>query len=49
MSSSRVASPVGRLLERGTWTGQPDAYHLAQMLLLRERPVRGSLAAALLP
>lgn len=31
----------------GTWTGQPDAYHLAQMLLLDGRPVRGSLAAAL--
>ncbi len=30
------------------WTGQPDAYHLAQMLLLDGRPVRGSLAAALL-
>jgi mannose/cellobiose epimerase-like protein (N-acyl-D-glucosamine 2-epimerase family) len=31
----------------GTWTGQPDAYHLAQMLLLDRRPVRGSVAAAL--
>ncbi|MGY1745796.1 AGE family epimerase/isomerase [Blastococcus sp. SYSU D00695] len=31
----------------GTWTGQPDAYHLAQMLLLAGRPVRGSVAAAL--
>jgi mannose/cellobiose epimerase-like protein (N-acyl-D-glucosamine 2-epimerase family) len=31
----------------GTWTGQPDAYHLAQMLLLEGRPVRGSLVAAL--
>ena len=31
----------------GTWTGQPDAYHLAQMLLLDGRPVRGSVAAAL--
>jgi mannose/cellobiose epimerase-like protein (N-acyl-D-glucosamine 2-epimerase family) len=31
----------------GTWTGQPDAYHLAQMLLLDGLPVRGSLAAAL--
>ncbi|RBY82786.1 AGE family epimerase/isomerase [Blastococcus sp. TF02A-26] len=29
------------------WTGQPDAYHLAQMLLLDGLPVRGSLAAAL--
>jgi mannose/cellobiose epimerase-like protein (N-acyl-D-glucosamine 2-epimerase family) len=28
------------------WTGQPDAYHLAQMLVLDGRPVRGSLAAA---
>ena len=32
----------------GTWEGQPDAYHLAQVLLLRGRPVRGSVAAALL-
>jgi mannose/cellobiose epimerase-like protein (N-acyl-D-glucosamine 2-epimerase family) len=31
----------------GTWSGQPDAYHLVQMLLLDGRPVRGSLAAAL--
>jgi mannose/cellobiose epimerase-like protein (N-acyl-D-glucosamine 2-epimerase family) len=31
----------------GTWVGKPDAYHLAQMLLLDGRPVRGSLAAAL--
>jgi mannose/cellobiose epimerase-like protein (N-acyl-D-glucosamine 2-epimerase family) len=31
----------------GTWAGQPDAYHLAQMLLLEGRPVEGSLAAAL--
>jgi mannose/cellobiose epimerase-like protein (N-acyl-D-glucosamine 2-epimerase family) len=31
----------------GTWVGQPDAYHLAQMLLLPGLPVRGSLAAAL--
>jgi mannose/cellobiose epimerase-like protein (N-acyl-D-glucosamine 2-epimerase family) len=31
----------------GTWIGQPDAYHLAQMLLLDGRPVRGSVAAAL--
>ena len=30
-----------------TWSGQPDAYHLAQMLLLDGRPVRGSVAAAL--
>jgi mannose/cellobiose epimerase-like protein (N-acyl-D-glucosamine 2-epimerase family) len=30
-----------------TWVGQPDAYHLAQMLLLDNRPVRGSVAAAL--
>ena len=33
----------------GTWTGKPDAYHLVQMLLLPGRPVRGSLAGALLP
>jgi mannose/cellobiose epimerase-like protein (N-acyl-D-glucosamine 2-epimerase family) len=31
----------------GTWEGQPDAYHLAQVLLLPDRPVRGSVAAAL--
>jgi mannose/cellobiose epimerase-like protein (N-acyl-D-glucosamine 2-epimerase family) len=31
----------------GTWVGQPDAYHLAQMLLLAERPVRGSVTASL--
>jgi mannose/cellobiose epimerase-like protein (N-acyl-D-glucosamine 2-epimerase family) len=31
----------------GTWSGQPDAYHLAQMLLLDGRPVRGSVVAAL--
>ena len=31
----------------GTWAGQPDAYHLAQMLLLEGSTVRGSLAAAL--
>jgi mannose/cellobiose epimerase-like protein (N-acyl-D-glucosamine 2-epimerase family) len=31
----------------GTWSGQPDAYHLAQMLLLDGRPVRGSVASAL--
>src|ERR687890_1657839 len=31
----------------GTWEGQPDAYHLAQVLLLRGRPERGSVAAAL--
>jgi mannose/cellobiose epimerase-like protein (N-acyl-D-glucosamine 2-epimerase family) len=30
-----------------TWAGQPDAYHLAQMLLLDGRPVHGSVAAAL--
>jgi mannose/cellobiose epimerase-like protein (N-acyl-D-glucosamine 2-epimerase family) len=29
------------------WAGQPDAYHLAQMLLLTDHPVRGSIAAAL--
>ncbi|TFV52013.1 AGE family epimerase/isomerase [Blastococcus sp. TF02A_35] len=31
----------------GTWAGQPDAYHLAQALLLRNPTVRGSLGAAL--
>ena len=31
----------------GTWSGKPDVYHLVQMLLLRDRPVRGSVAAAL--
>jgi mannose/cellobiose epimerase-like protein (N-acyl-D-glucosamine 2-epimerase family) len=31
----------------GTWDGEPDAYHLAQMLLLDGRPVRGSVTAAL--
>ncbi|UOY00759.1 AGE family epimerase/isomerase [Blastococcus sp. PRF04-17] len=30
-----------------TWAGQPDAYHLAQMLLLDGRPIRGSLASSL--
>jgi mannose/cellobiose epimerase-like protein (N-acyl-D-glucosamine 2-epimerase family) len=30
-----------------TWAGQPDAYHLAQMLLLDRSPVRGSVAAML--
>jgi mannose/cellobiose epimerase-like protein (N-acyl-D-glucosamine 2-epimerase family) len=39
-------TPTGEV-GRGTWTGQPDAYHLAQMLLLDGRPVRGSVAAAL--
>jgi mannose/cellobiose epimerase-like protein (N-acyl-D-glucosamine 2-epimerase family) len=40
-------TPDGAVAD-GTWAGQPDAYHLAQMLLLRSgRPVRGSLAAAL--
>jgi mannose/cellobiose epimerase-like protein (N-acyl-D-glucosamine 2-epimerase family) len=39
-------TPAGEV-GTGTWTGQPDAYHLAQMLLLHGRPVRGSLAAAL--
>ena len=32
----------------GTWAGKPDAYHLVQMLLLPDRPVRGSVAAAVL-
>jgi mannose/cellobiose epimerase-like protein (N-acyl-D-glucosamine 2-epimerase family) len=31
----------------GTWAGKPDAYHLAQMLILDGTPVRGSIAAAL--
>jgi mannose/cellobiose epimerase-like protein (N-acyl-D-glucosamine 2-epimerase family) len=39
-------TPTGEV-GRGTWAGQPDAYHLAQMLLLEDRPVRGSVAAAL--
>jgi len=39
-------TPTGDL-GTGTWAGQPDAYHLAQMLLLDGRPVRGSVAAAL--
>ncbi|WP_324274758.1 AGE family epimerase/isomerase [Blastococcus brunescens] len=39
-------TPSGQVAS-GTWAGQPDAYHLAQMLLLDGRPVRGSVAAAL--
>jgi mannose/cellobiose epimerase-like protein (N-acyl-D-glucosamine 2-epimerase family) len=39
-------TPSGEV-STGTWTGQPDAYHLVQMLLLPGRPVRGSLAVAL--
>jgi mannose/cellobiose epimerase-like protein (N-acyl-D-glucosamine 2-epimerase family) len=39
-------TPTGEV-GTGTWSGQPDAYHLAQMLLLDRRPVRGSVAAAL--
>jgi mannose/cellobiose epimerase-like protein (N-acyl-D-glucosamine 2-epimerase family) len=39
-------TPSGEVAS-GTWAGQPDAYHLAQVLLLRGRPVRGSVAAAL--
>jgi mannose/cellobiose epimerase-like protein (N-acyl-D-glucosamine 2-epimerase family) len=39
-------TPSGEV-SSGTWAGQPDAYHLAQMLLLDGRPVRGSVAAAL--
>jgi mannose/cellobiose epimerase-like protein (N-acyl-D-glucosamine 2-epimerase family) len=39
-------TPTGEVAT-GTWAGQPDAYHLAQMLLLDGRPVRGSIAAAL--
>jgi mannose/cellobiose epimerase-like protein (N-acyl-D-glucosamine 2-epimerase family) len=40
-------TPTGEV-GTGTWVGKPDAYHLAQMLLLDGRPVRGSVAAALL-
>jgi mannose/cellobiose epimerase-like protein (N-acyl-D-glucosamine 2-epimerase family) len=39
-------TPAGEVAT-GTWVGQPDAYHLAQMLVLGGRPVRGSIAAAL--
>ncbi|MGY1642178.1 AGE family epimerase/isomerase [Geodermatophilus sp. SYSU D00703] len=40
-------TPTGEVAA-GTWAGQPDAYHLAQLLLLSEgRPVRGSVAATL--
>jgi len=39
-------TPTGEV-GSGTWAGQPDAYHLAQMLLLDGRSVRGSVAAAL--
>ncbi len=39
-------TPTGEV-GTGTWSGQPDAYHLAQMLLLDGRPVHGSVAAAL--
>jgi mannose/cellobiose epimerase-like protein (N-acyl-D-glucosamine 2-epimerase family) len=39
-------TPTGEV-GTGTWVGQPDAYHLAQMLLFDGRPVRGSVAAAL--
>ncbi len=39
-------TPLGEV-GTGTWAGQPDAYHLAQMLLLKGRPVRGSIVAAL--
>jgi mannose/cellobiose epimerase-like protein (N-acyl-D-glucosamine 2-epimerase family) len=39
-------TPTGEVAT-ATWAGQPDAYHLAQMLLLDGRPVRGSVAAAL--
>jgi mannose/cellobiose epimerase-like protein (N-acyl-D-glucosamine 2-epimerase family) len=38
-------TPDGKVAT-GTWAGKPDAYHLAQMLLIPGRPVRGSLAAA---
>ena len=39
-------TPTGEV-GSATWAGEPDAYHLAQMLLLDGRPVRGSVAAAL--
>jgi mannose/cellobiose epimerase-like protein (N-acyl-D-glucosamine 2-epimerase family) len=39
-------TPAGAVAS-ATWVGQPDAYHLAQMLLLDGRPVRGSVAAGL--
>jgi mannose/cellobiose epimerase-like protein (N-acyl-D-glucosamine 2-epimerase family) len=39
-------TPTGEVAT-GTWAGQPDAYHLAQMLLLDGHPIRGSIAAAL--
>ncbi len=39
-------TPTGQVGD-GTWTGQPDAYHLVQMAVLEGRAVRGSLAAAL--
>ncbi|WP_104522649.1 AGE family epimerase/isomerase [Blastococcus atacamensis] len=39
-------APSGEVTSE-TWDGQPDAYHLAQALLLRNHPVRGSVAAAL--
>src|SRR3954471_20812256 len=39
-------TPTGEV-GSGTWVGEPDAYHLAQMLLLDGGPVRGSVAAAL--
>ncbi|MCW2778744.1 MAG: N-acylglucosamine 2-epimerase [Frankiales bacterium] len=32
----------------GTWSGQPDTYHVFQALLLTRLPVRGSVAAALI-
>ena len=39
-------TPAGEVAS-GTWAGQPDAYHLVQMLLFDGRPVRGGVAAAL--
>jgi len=39
-------TPTGEV-GSGTWQGQPDAYHLVQMLLLDGHPIRGSVAAAL--
>jgi mannose/cellobiose epimerase-like protein (N-acyl-D-glucosamine 2-epimerase family) len=40
-------TPTGEV-STGTWSGQPDAYHVLQSQLLARLPVRGSLAAGLL-
>ncbi|MGY1741309.1 MULTISPECIES: AGE family epimerase/isomerase [unclassified Blastococcus] len=39
-------TPAGEVAH-DTWPGRPDAYHLAQMLLVEGLPVRGSVASAL--